>query len=66
MDAFFALFDALPAWINALTALVTAATTITALTPSTADDRLVNMALRVLNTVAGNFGRNRNADDAQG
>jgi hypothetical protein len=66
MDAFFAFFDALPAWINAITALVTAATAITALTPSTADDRLVNMVLRVLNTIAGNFGRNRNADDAQG
>ena len=63
MDAFFALFDALPAWLNAITALVTAATAITALTPTKVDDEYVSMALRVLNTLAGNFLKNKNADD---
>ena len=63
MDAFFAIFDALPAWINALTALVTAATAITALTPTKTDDKYVSMALRVLNTIAGNVMKNKNADD---
>ena len=53
----------LPAWITAITALVTAATAITALTPTRADDRIANMILRVLNFIAGNFARNRNADD---
>lgn len=63
MDAFFVFFDALPAWLNALTALVTAATAITALTPTKTDDKYVSMVLRVLNTVAGNFMKNKNADD---
>ena len=63
MDAFFALFDVLPAWLNAITALVTAATAITALTPTKVDDEYVSMALRVLNTLAGNFMKNKNADD---
>jgi len=62
METFFALFDALPAWLNALTALVTAATAITALTPTKVDDKYAGIALRVLNVVAGNVGKNRNAD----
>ena len=63
MEAFFALFDALPAWLNALTALVTAATAITALTPSKSDDKVLNTILKVLNFLAGNVGKNKNADD---
>ena len=65
METFLAFFDALPAWINAITALVTAATAITALTPTKTDDKYVSLALRVLNTVAGNFGKNKNADDVE-
>jgi hypothetical protein len=65
METFFAFFDALPAWINAFTALVTAATAITALTPTKADDKYVSLALRVLNTIAGNFLKNKNADDVE-
>lgn len=57
------LFDALPAWLVAITAVCTAATAITALTPTRADDRVLDAVLRVLNLVAGNVGRNRNADD---
>jgi len=64
METFFAFFDALPGWLNAITALVTAATAVTALTPTQADDKVVAVVLRVLNTIAGNFGKNRNADDA--
>jgi len=64
MDAILNLLDAAPAWLHAITALVTAATAITALTPSTADDKVVAMILRVLNLLAGNVGKNKNADDA--
>ena len=62
MDAFFAFFDAFPAWLTAITSLISAATAITALTPTKADDKYVAIALRVLNVVAGNVGKNRNAD----
>ncbi|SLN77640.1 hypothetical protein [Oceanibacterium hippocampi] len=58
-----AVVDAAPAWLAAITATVTAATAITALTPSKSDDALLNMLLRILNLLAGNVGRNRNADD---
>ena len=50
-------------WIVALTGLVTAATAVTALTPTKWDDRAVNVIFRVLNILAGNVGKNRNADD---
>ena len=63
MTDLLALLDAAPAWLHAITALVTAATAITALTPSTADDKAVAMILRVLNLLAGNVGKNKNADD---
>ena len=55
MDTFFAFFDALPGWLNAITAL----------TPTKTDDKYVSMALKVLNTIAGNIGKNKNADDTE-
>lgn len=61
---FLALIDSMPAWISAITALVTAATGITALTPTKSDDKVIGMLLKVLNVVAGNVGKNKNADDA--
>ncbi len=59
----FAIFEAVPSWVTALTALVTAATAVTMLTPTQTDDKIVNGILRVLNILAGNFGKNKNADD---
>ncbi len=56
-------FDAFPAWLTAVTAVVTAATAITALTPTKTDDAILNTILRILNLLAGNFGKNKNADD---
>lgn len=62
METFFEMFDALPAWINAITALVTAATAITALTPTKVDDKYMAIVLKVLNAMAGNVLKNKNAD----
>lgn len=58
----FAIFDQIPAWIVAATTLVTGATAITALTPSKSDDKIVNIILKFLNAIAGNIGKNTNAD----
>lgn len=63
IDNILSVFDAIPAWIAAVTALVSAATAITALTPTRSDDVWVDRILRVLNVLAGNVGMNRNADD---
>lgn len=52
------------AWVQAITGIVTASTAVTALTPTKADDKIINMILRALNVVAGNVGKNKNADDA--
>lgn len=60
LEQFFADF---PVWLTAITGLVTAATAITALTPTRHDDEIVNVVLKFLNVLAGNVGRNKNADD---
>ncbi len=44
------------------TAVLSAATVITALTPTTADDKIVGFILKLLNLLAGNVGKNKNAD----
>ncbi|MGR3179813.1 MAG: hypothetical protein ACUZ8E_17375 [Candidatus Anammoxibacter sp.] len=57
------ILEAAPAWLIAITGLITAATAITALTPTKHDDKILNLILRVLNLLAGNVGKNKNADD---
>jgi|TARA_R100000664_G_scaffold832_1_gene2450 hypothetical protein len=63
MDTILNLVDGAPAWVSAITALVTAATAITALTPTKTDDKAISFILRILNLVAGNIGKNKNKDD---
>ncbi len=55
--------DSFPAWLVAITGLVTAANAITILTPTKSDDAVVGKVLKLLNILAGNFGKNTNADD---
>ena len=65
MSTLLELFEAFPAWLTAITTLVTAATAITALTPTKTDDKYISLVLRVLNILAGNVTKNRNADDKE-
>jgi len=45
------------------TAILSAATVITAMTPTKADDKIIGFILKLLNLLAGNIGKNKNADD---
>ena len=64
MDQLNVFIESFPAWLLAITALVTAANAITALTPTTSDDKFVNAILKFLNTLSLNVGKNKNADEA--
>lgn len=54
--------NVLPEWLQALSVVVTAATAITALTKTTSDDKWIARIKKVLNFLAGNFGKNTNKD----
>lgn len=62
LETIFSYVDQLPVWVTAITGVVTAATAITAITPTKTDDRIIQSILDVLNFLAGNFGKNKNAD----
>ena len=62
MDIFLSWIANMPEWISAITLIITACTAVTAITPSKADDKIINTMLSVLNFAAGNFGKNKNAD----
>lgn len=50
-------------YIAPITAVVTAATAITAITPTKHDDKYIGILLKILNIFAGNLLRNKNKDD---
>ena len=62
MEFIFELIQVAPEWLTAITALVTAANGITMLTPTKADNKIVNTILTVLNILSLNIGKNKNAD----
>ncbi len=49
-------------WVLAACGVCTACTGITMLTPTTVDDKVLGILLKVLNFLAGNFAKNTNAD----
>lgn len=49
--------------VELITAVVTIANVITVATPTKTDNRVLNGVLKVLNSLAFNFARNKNADD---
>jgi hypothetical protein len=66
-----AMADQLPAWVNAITVLITACAGIAAVTKTTVDDDAMgklggiwNIVSRLINTIALNVGKAKNADDA--
>ena len=63
MENITAFFESFPAWLNAILALMVAASAITALTPSKKDDEILQKIINVLNVLALNIGKNKNADD---
>lgn len=50
-------------YIAPVTAVVTAATGITAVTATKSDDKIIGIILKVLNVISGNVMRNKNKDD---
>lgn len=49
-------------WLAAITGIVTACTAVTAITPTTVDNKVLDIALKVLNVLAGNIAKNKNKD----
>lgn len=62
MENLLQFFDSIPAWIVAITTLVTAAAGIATLTPTKTDDEILNKALKVLNVLALNIGKAKNKE----
>ncbi|MDY6910744.1 MAG: hypothetical protein SVM79_00055 [Chloroflexota bacterium] len=50
-------------YLNIIAWVIAAATVVTAITPTKVDDKYLSLILRVLNVMAGNVGKNKNADD---
>lgn len=63
MEWLMSVWGVIPEWFQAICGMVTAATAVTALTPTKSDDRIVDMVLKVLNVIAGNVMKNKNMDD---
>ena len=63
MDMLMSVWLMIPEWVQALCGVLSAATAVTALTPTTHDNTIVNGLLKVMNVLAGNVLKNTNADD---
>lgn len=62
MEMFLNFMSSGPTWLTATCEVIAACTAITALTPSTSDDKILNTVLKVLNFLAGNVLKNKNED----
>ena len=62
IDTFTEWVEIFPQWVQALMGLVVAAKGITVLTPSKSDDAYLDKALKFLNVIALNVGKDKNAD----
>tara|TARA_R110002072_G_scaffold188229_1_gene345030 strand:- start:631 stop:822 length:192 start_codon:yes stop_codon:yes gene_type:complete len=62
MEMITGLISGMPGWLHIAITVLSACTVITAATPSQVDNQILNMVLKVLNTCAGNVGKNKNKD----
>lgn len=53
-QSIYAFFDGIPAWLNAIMAVISAASAVTALTPTPRDDQILARIYRVLEILALN------------
>lgn len=53
-QSIYAFFDAFPAWLNAIMAVISAASALTALTPTPRDDQFLARVYRILEVLALN------------
>ncbi len=53
------------AWVSVITIVVTAANAVTMIFPSTANNAFLNAVLKILNFLAVNVLKNRNADESK-
>lgn len=56
-QSIYSFFDSFPAWLNAVMAVISAASAITALTPTPRDDQILGRIYRVLEVLALNIKR---------
>lgn len=56
------LISNLPQYLEIASYIIVAATAITSMTKTKSDDKVVNFIKKILNFLAGNFGKNKNAD----
>jgi hypothetical protein len=56
LEAIYGFFDGFPAWLNAILAVISAASAITALTPTPKDDEVLGTIRRWLEVLALNVG----------
>ncbi len=54
--------DGMPVLAQSFAVVVSSFTVVTAITPTKADNKVLNLLLRVANILAGNVGKNKNAD----
>ena len=62
LSSLYSFLDSVPAWVTAVTGIVSAASAITALTPTPKDDNFVAGIVKVLDLLALNVGHRKRAD----
>ena len=62
VDSIVEFINSVPQWVQAVGVVVLAANGVTSMTPTKWDNQLMEGLSKVLNALAFNFGKNKNAD----